>query len=98
MGAFMADVMQDPHMRALGKDVQNFAGKLPGVVTQLTVEQKSLLAHGVDEAQVLAAAAPFLAAELGLPVVTVHRADDPAAPPHAKKNVAAPLKPGIALA
>jgi hypothetical protein len=30
--------------------------------------------------------------------VEVHRADQPSAPEHAKKGVAAPLKPGIALA
>jgi hypothetical protein len=51
----------------------------------------------VDEAEALAAAAAFLARELGVPAVECWRADDPDAPVDAKREVAVPLKPGISL-
>ena len=98
MGDFMQQVMADPAMRLLGKAVQAFTGKLPGPVPQLTPAQRALLAGGADEEAILREAAPFLAAEVGVPAVAVHGADEPGAPEHAKKGVAAPLKPGIALA
>ncbi|MES2154068.1 MAG: leucine--tRNA ligase [bacterium] len=98
MGAFMGDVMKDPRMRELGKDVQNFTAKLPSQVTQYTPQQRALIASGADEAAILARAAPFLAAEVGAPAIAVYAADDPAGPPHAKRAVAGPLKPGIAIA
>lgn len=98
MGAFMQDVMADPQMRQLGKPVQAFTGKLPTQVTQLSAAQRTLVLQGRDEAQILAAAAPFLAAEVGVPSVAVYAADDPQAPEHPKKAVAGPLKPGIAIA
>jgi leucyl-tRNA synthetase len=97
MGQFMGEVMADAKMRELGKAVQAFTGKLPAQVTQFTAAQRALLSSGADEAAILAGAAGFLAAELGVPVVDVFRADDPAAPDHPKKAVAGPLKPGIAL-
>jgi hypothetical protein len=84
-------------MRELGKAVQAFTGKLPSQVTQLTPAQRTLLAAGADETALLRRAAGFLADELGLPKVDVHAADDPGAPEHPKRSVAAPLKPGIAL-
>ncbi|MEA3191201.1 MAG: leucyl-tRNA synthetase [Thermoplasmata archaeon] len=98
MGRFMGEVMADPKMRALGKPVQAFTGKLPAQVTQLTADQKTLLAARADEAVILAGAKGFLASHFGLAAVEVYAADDPAAPQHPKKDVAAPLKPGIALA
>lgn len=98
MGQFMAETMADPQMRTLGKAVQAFTGKLPGQVTQFTPAQRALLTGAADEAAILRGAAPFLAAELGLPAVEVHGSDEPSAPEHPKKGVAAPLKPGIALA
>jgi leucyl-tRNA synthetase len=98
MGQFMSEVMADPAMRTLGKAVQAFTGKLPAQVTQFSPAQKSLLLGSVDEAEVLRAAAPFIAQELGVNEVPVFAADDPAAPEHPKKGVAGPLKPGIALA
>ena len=99
MGEFMTQVMADPGMRQLGKAVQAFSGKLPSQVTQFTAAQRQLLASGADEAQVLRAAAPFIAQELGLDVgeVKVYGAEDEAAPDHPKKAVASPLKPGIAF-
>ena len=97
MGAFMGQVMQDPAMRELGKQVQAFTGKLPGQLNQFTPSQKALLLGGVDEADVLAAAAPYIQAETGAKEVHVLAADAPDAPDHPKRNVAAPLKPGIAL-
>jgi leucyl-tRNA synthetase len=98
MGQFMGEVMADPHMRTLGKFVQAYTGKLPSQVTQFTASQRALLLSGADEARILADAAGFLAAEVGVPVVEVYRADAPSAPEHPKKGVAGPLKPGIALA
>ncbi len=98
MSAFMGEIMKDPAMRALGKDVQNYAGKLPTQVTQFTLAQRALVSLGADEAGILRQAAAFLADELAVATVEVFAADDPAAPPHAKRAVAAPLKPGIALA
>jgi leucyl-tRNA synthetase len=98
VGDFMKDVMADPQMRSRGKEVQAYAGKLPGFVTQASGAQKALLLSGVDEAEVLRRAAPFIAHEAGLARVEVYAADDPAAPPHPKQGVASPLKPGIALA
>lgn len=97
MGDFMAHVMKDPDMRALGKDVQNYAGKLPAQVQQFTPAQRAMLSEGADEAAILRTASAFLAAELGVPSVDVFAADDAAAPQHPKRAVAAPLKPGIAL-
>jgi len=97
MGAFMSETMADPQMRTLGKAVQAYAAKLPQQVTQFTAAQRRLLADGADESAILAAAAPFIAAEVGLPAVQVHAADDPAAPESPKKGVASPLKPGIAM-
>ncbi len=97
MGQFMGAVMQDPAMRELGKQVQAFTGKLPQAVNQWTPAQRIVLAESVDEAEVLAAAAGFIANEVGVPAVRVFAADAPDAPDHAKKGVAAPLKPGIAL-
>lgn len=97
MGDFLAEVMQDPGMRALGKAVQSFAGRLPSQVNQFSDAQKTALLEEIDEAAVLERARAFVAAEVGVPDVTVHRADDEAAPDHPKKAVAAPLKPGIAL-
>lgn len=97
MGQFMGEVMQDPEMRTLGKQVQAFTGKLPQAVNQWTAAQRTVLLEGVDEAAVLAAAAPFIATEVGVPAVRVFAADDGAAPDEPKKAVAAPLKPGIAL-
>ena len=98
MGQFMSEAMADPHLRALGKPVQAFTSRLPAQVTQLTAAQRALLLSGADEAHILAEAAGFLAREVGVPAVEVHRADQPSAPDHPKKGVAAPLKPGIALA
>ncbi len=98
MGQFMQEVMADSVMRTLGKSVQTYTGKLPAQVTQFTAAQRALLAAGVDEADVLRAAAPFLASELGVGEVKVWSGDDATAPDHPKKAVAAPLKPGIALA
>jgi hypothetical protein len=98
MGQFMQESMADPHLRALGKFVQTFTSKLPQQVTQFSAAQRALLLSDQDEAQVLRDAAPFLAAEVGVPEVAVHRADAPSAPEHPKKGIAAPLKPGIALA
>jgi leucyl-tRNA synthetase len=97
MGQFMGEVMADARMRELGKAVQAFTGKLPQQVTQFSPWQRALLAAGADEATVLRDAAGFLASELGLPEVQVHGSDDPAAPDHPKRNVAGPLKPGIAM-
>lgn len=96
MGAFMGQVMQDPAMRELGKQVQAFTGKLPGQLTQFSASQRTLLSAGVDEAELLQAAAPHLAATWGVDV-EVHAADATDAPEHPKRGVAAPLKPGIAL-
>ncbi len=98
MGQFMQEVMADPAMRQLGKAVQAFTGKLPSQVTQFTAAQRALLLAGADEAAILRAAAPFIAAELGVAQVPVFAADDAAAPEHPKKAVAGPVKPGIALA
>jgi leucyl-tRNA synthetase len=98
MGEFMGQVMADPTMRQLGKAVQAFASKLPSQVPQFTAAQRQVLLAGVDEAGILRGAAPFIAAELGVPAVEVHAAEDPAAPDHPKRGVAAPLKPGIAIA
>jgi leucyl-tRNA synthetase len=97
MGEFMAQVMADPAMRQLGKAVQAFAGKLPTFVTQLSPAQRALLRSEADEAAILEGAKDFLAQELGLGSVQVFRADDEAAPKHAKQGVAGPLKPGIAV-
>lgn len=96
MGAFMQDVMADPANRARGKDVQNLAGKIPGMLNQLSPGQKALVASSVDEAQVLGGAKEFLAAEFGVEV-QVMAADAPDAPDHPKRNLAGPLKPGIAM-
>jgi leucyl-tRNA synthetase len=98
MGQFMAQVMADPAMREQGKAVQAYTGKLPQAVTQTTPWQRTLLESGADEREVLAAAAEFLAREVGVPAVQVHAADDPAAPEHPKRGLAGPFKPGIALA
>lgn len=98
MGQFMAEVMADPAMRTLGKAVQGFTGKLPAQVTQFSAAQRALLLAGADEAAILRAAAPFIAAEIGVAEVPVYAADDTTAPEHPKKGVAGPLKPGIALA
>jgi hypothetical protein len=98
MGQFMSEAMADPHLRALGKFVQTFTSKLPSQVTQFSPSQRAILISGADEAQILAAAAEFIAAEVGVAKVEVYRADAPSAPDHAKKGVAGPLKPGIALA
>ncbi|MGB0651991.1 MAG: leucine--tRNA ligase [Thermoplasmatota archaeon] len=97
MGQFMGQIMQDPEMRKLGKAVQKYAGKLPGLVKQLAPWQAALVAGG-DEAGALTAASGFLAQELEVPIVRVHAADDEAAPDHPKRGVAEPLKPGLALA
>ncbi|MHB8632699.1 MAG: leucine--tRNA ligase [Thermoplasmatota archaeon] len=98
VGEFLKDVMSDPALRRDAKAVQAFATKLPGQVMQLTAGQRALLAAGADERAILARAAPFLAAEMGVGAVYVYAADDPQAPDHPKRLVAAPLKPGIALA
>ncbi|HEX2065395.1 MAG TPA: leucine--tRNA ligase [Candidatus Thermoplasmatota archaeon] len=98
MGAFMAQVMADPAMREQGKAVQAYAGKLPQAVTQATPWQRALMESGAEEHGILEAAAGFLAQELGLPEAQVLRADDPNAPEHPKRGIAAPFKPGIALA
>ncbi|HUR24696.1 MAG TPA: leucine--tRNA ligase [Candidatus Thermoplasmatota archaeon] len=98
MGQFMQESMADPHLRTLGKFVQAFTSKLPSQVTQFTPAQKTLLLSDADEAQILQGAAEFLAREVGVAAVQVYRADQPSAPEHPKKGVAAPLKPGIALA
>ncbi|HUR61342.1 MAG TPA: leucine--tRNA ligase [Candidatus Thermoplasmatota archaeon] len=98
MGQFMQQVMADPTMREQGKAVQAFTGKLPQAVTQTAPWQRILLEAGTDERQVLQEAAPFLARELGVPAVQVFSADDPQAPDHPKKGLAAPFKPGIAIA
>lgn len=96
MGPYMAEVMGDPAMRELGKKVQQFTGQLPKQLVQWSAAQKAAI-QGVDEANVLQSAADFIAAELGVPDVQVFTADSDGAPDHAKKGVAAPLKPGIAL-
>jgi hypothetical protein len=57
-----------------------------------------LLSAEADEAAILRGAAPFLASELGLPKVEVFAADEAGVPDHPKRGVAAPLKPGIAVA
>lgn len=98
MGDFMKEVMADPQMRSRGKDVQAYTGKLPAFVTQLSPAQRTILLSGMDEARVLRDAAGFLAREAGVPEVQVWPADAPEAPEHPKRNVAAPLKPGIAIA
>lgn len=98
MGQFMQEVMADPKMRQLGKSVQAFTGKLPAQVTQFTAAQRALLLAGADEAALLRAASGFLAQELGVAVIPVYAADGADAPEHPKKNIAGPLKPGIALA
>ncbi len=97
MGAFMSEVMADPEMRKLGKAVQAFTGKLPQQVNQWSPAQRTVLAKGVDEAEVLAGAATFIAAEVGVGRVAVYAADAEDAPEGPKKAVAAPLKPGIEL-
>lgn len=98
MGQLMSEVMADPAMRARGKDVQNFAGKLPALVTQLASWQRDILSEASSqEDAILAHATAFLADEFGLKKVEVHAADRPDAPEHPKRNVAAPFKPGIAL-
>jgi leucyl-tRNA synthetase len=96
MGPYMAEVMGDPAMRELGKKVQQFTGKLPGQLVQWSASHKAVL-QGVDEEAVLRSAAPFIAKELGVPTVQVFAADAEDAPEHPKRNVAAPLKPGIGL-
>lgn len=97
MGAFMGDVMKDEAMRRLGKAVQQFAGKLPAQVTQLSASQKAMVLSGLDEAAALQAVAPFIADVVGVPDVAVFAADAGDAPDDPKRGVAAPLKPGIAL-
>ncbi len=97
VGKFMGEVMADPANRERGKEVQAFTGKLPSQVVQFTQAQRALLASETDEGAILHDAASFLAAELGVPTVAVFAADDPAAPEHPKRGVAAPLKPGIAV-
>ena len=96
MGPYMAEVMGDPAMRELGKQVQQFTGRIAGDVMKWSETQKALVTT-VDEVAVLTAAAPFIADELGIPTVQVFAADADDAPEHAKRAVAAPLKPGIAL-
>jgi hypothetical protein len=98
MGQFMQETMMDASLRSMGKLVQAFTGRLPAQVTQFSAAQRALLTGGVDETSILRAAAPFIAAEVGVPEVEVYSADAPSAPDHAKKGVASPLKPGIALA
>ncbi|HLF16270.1 MAG TPA: leucine--tRNA ligase [Candidatus Thermoplasmatota archaeon] len=98
VGDFMKRAMADPAVRARAKEAQAFTGKLAGRVNEMSPAERAFVEAGSDETAVLRGAAPFLAAELGIPDVRVHAADDPGAPEHAKRNVAAPLKPGIALA
>jgi leucyl-tRNA synthetase len=98
MGQFMSEVMADPAMRALGKSVQSFTGKLPSQVTQFSPAQRTLLSQRADEAEILRKASQFLAQEFEVAEVPVYSADAPDAPEHAKKGLAGPLKPGIALA
>ncbi len=95
MGQFMGEVMADPAMRALGKQVQAFTGKLPAQLNQWSGEQKTFLLQG-DELATLSSAAEYVEAVIGAPV-TVMAADDPEAPEDGKRGVAAPLKPGILL-
>jgi leucyl-tRNA synthetase len=97
MGAFMAEVMADPAMRSLGKQVQAAAGKLPQQVVQLAPWQRLMLGEGADEAAILREAAAFIAAEAEVAEAQVHGAEEADAPDHPKRGVAAPFKPGIAL-
>ncbi len=97
MGDFMKRIMADSAMRALGKEVQNYAGKAAGLVTQLPPAHRTLVLDGADEAAILRAASAFLAEELGVGSVEVHAADEPGLADHPKRAVAAPLKPGIAF-
>lgn len=96
LGPFLGEVMADPAMRERGQPVQQFAARLPGLIRQWGPAQTAAVV-AVDEAEALAAAAAFLARELGVPAVECWRADDPDAPVDAKREVAVPLKPGISL-
>lgn len=96
MGDYMKAAMADPAVRALGKEAQNFTGKVVGAVNQMTPAQRALMAAQADEATILRQASAFLASELGV-TVQVFAADDAGAPEHPKRNVASPFKPGIAL-
>lgn len=101
MAAFMQEVMADPTMRKRGKAVQQFTGRLPQAVVQWSSAQRRFLASGLEEAAVLRDAADFIAEEVGVATVAVHAADEddaPDGPDPSKRNVASPLKPGIALA
>ncbi len=97
MGPFMGEVMGNETYRQMGKQVQQFTGKLPKDLVTWSNAQKALLTAQTDEAQVLGAASDFVASELGVQEVQVFRADADDAPEHPKRSVAAPLKPGIAL-
>ncbi len=97
MGRFMGEVMADPAMRERGKVVQSFAGRLPNEVNRMAAAQRALIVDGVDEAAVLRAASDFLAREAKVLQVVVFAADAEDAPNHPKRDVAGPLKPGIAL-
>lgn len=97
MGDFMKAVMADPEMRSRGKAVQQFTGRLPAQVQKYSESEKALLRDGFDEAAALAEAAAFVAEETGVAEVRVHGADDEGVSEHPKRDVAAPLKPGIAL-
>jgi leucyl-tRNA synthetase len=97
MGDFMKQLMDDPDMRARGKEAQQFAGKAAQQAAKMSEALRTVLLAGVDETEVLREAVPFIEKEIGVGEVAVYAADDKAAPPHPKQAIAAPLKPGIAL-
>jgi len=97
IGDLIKEAMADPEKKMIGKEISQFAGKLPGEVKKLNESDKERYLAGIDEKDYLICAKSYLKELFDCEVEIVVADDKEIYDPASKKRFAIPLKPAIYL-
>jgi leucyl-tRNA synthetase len=95
IGLLMKELMADPKMKKMGKEISQFTGKLPGEIKRLNPVDKARYQVDLDEKQHLETAKDYLEALFGCPVKLCSADQADIYDPANKARFAIPLRPAV---
>jgi len=95
MNTLMKEVMADPGLKALAKQVSQYAGKLAGDIKKMTEADRRRYQVSLDEAVYLQQAKGFLEATFSCPIEVWHADDRSLVDPGQKAKNALPRRPAL---
>jgi leucyl-tRNA synthetase len=95
IGSLIKEAMADPENRRIGKEISQFAGKLPGEAKKLNESDKERYLAEIDEKNYLECGKSYLKELFDCEVEIIGADDKNIYDPSNKKRFAIPLKPAI---